>query len=461
MRILIAFVVFLSVPAYAKNFVAYLGGGGEPDGPKTIFDSGIPAFGKYVSSAEVELSLSFNGGHARTESKIASSFPGKTNTPFTGDAFKALIDRYENDIRSGKITPSDQLMLYIDTHGAEAMDGQKTHNIATSGAAISNFDRFDGPTTVSLDRLQTLSALAEQKGIKLAIIDVSCHSGASLPLANSKTCVIAATGPNLYGYAGYSTFSSDFVKNMRPGRNLEELFYDVRDNSSDTDFPMISSGAGKEVQDEIYPLLKRFLFDYEKNSPSKLQSDIINSLTTNSCSQEDQSLAELSSLLSAVEDVSHRNFKKLREAVSEYQALRHEIQDRLRGMVLNPALSESRQFCSNGACISYTGKEVLAMDIEATIKLAREKASRTPSSAAFYQSWENALVQARSWKNELLSNPQVAGFPDFFKNYPNLEKRTEKLASRVSHEERKLYKEMVEEKGRTTQGPNPCRDFRI
>ncbi|MFL5785544.1 MAG: hypothetical protein ACJ76H_13090, partial [Bacteriovoracaceae bacterium] len=176
---------------------------------------------------------------------------------------------------------------------------------------------------------------------------------------------------------------------------------------------------------------------------------------------ENQSLSELESLLSAVEDISHSNFRKLREAVTEYQSLRHEIQESLRGMVLNPALTESRQFCSGGACISYTGKEVLAMDIEATIKLARESAIRTPSSAAFYQSWENSLIQARAWKNELLSNPAVSGYPDFFKNYPNLERRTEKLASRISHEERRLYKEMVDEKGRTTQGPNPCREFRL
>lgn len=462
MNILTLLVFLLSFPVLAKRHIAYIGGGGEPDGPGTIFDSEIGNFGNFIKRSEdVALTVSFNGGHPRTENKLTNIFPQAPNRPFTPEAFDALVTQYESDIQTGRITSADQLMLFINTHGAEQQPGQTTHTIATKGGAISNFDKFSGPSTASLDRLKTLTTLAESKGIKLAIIDVSCHSGASLPLANSKTCVITATGPSLYGYAGRSVFSAHFVKAMSPGKNLEEIFHDVRDNTALTDFPMISAGAGKGIQEEIYPLLTRFLLDYEKKSPSKLKADIIQSVTTNSCEQENETLASLITLLSNVENVTDENFRKLKEAVIEYQSFRTTMQNQLRAMLNHPSMKETRDACSEGVCFKYTGLEVLGMDIDAIIDVAKNAAIKNPSQANSMQRWQNALVQLKPWKAQLMSNPALAGYPDFFKNYPGIESQSEKLAKRVSKEERRLYREMYKARASHDQASNPCRDFTL
>lgn len=462
MKILTAFIVLLSFPLYARNHVAFIGGGGEPQGARTIFDADVGRFGDFIRRTPgTSLSVSFNGGHSRTEEKLSKSFPQNPNTPFTPQAFEALISRYESDIQSGRITSSDQLMVFIDSHGGEGQPGQSTHNIATTGGAIANYDTITGPRSVSLDRLQSLATLAESKGVKLAIVDVSCHSGATLPLANSKTCVISATGPRHYGFAGFRTFAHNFMSGMRPGRNLEEIFHDTRDNSADTDFPMISSGAGREIQDEIYPLLTRFLYDYEKSSPSKLAGNIVSSITSRSCEQEDEQLASLITLLSDVEASTNENFRRLRETVVEYQALRTNMQRRLSGMLNHPAMTESRQVCHNVTCFRYTGREVLSMNIDTVVRVAREGGMRSPSQAAFYRSWENTVEQLRPWKAQLLANPALASYPQFFESYPGLERQSERLAKRVSREERRLYREMYEARAGNHQGPNPCRDFRI
>ncbi len=455
-------VVLLSFPVFARNHIAYMGGGGEPQGSNTIFDGDVNRFGDFVDRMpeDTNLSVTFNGGHSLTEGRLARKFPRTPNTPFTPAAFETLVTRYENDIREGRITSSDQLMLFIDTHGGENMAPQATHNVATSYGAIANFDQIAGARTVNLDRLQALTTLAESRGIRMAVVDVSCHSGASLPLANSTTCVISATGPRHYGFAGAGTFSSHFIRKMRPGRNLDQIFHDVRDNTSDTDFPMISSPVGRDIQNEIYPLLTRFLYDYERMGASKLSNDIIKSITTNSCEQENQSLATLINLLNDVERVTNEDFRRLRDLVSEYQALRTNLQTQIKGMLNNPALSESRQVCHNSNCFPYTGREVIAMDIDATIAVARRAGTQTPSSAAFYQNWENTLNQLKPWKAQLLANPAVGGFPNFFHNYPSLERQTEGLARRISREERRLYREMAQSRAADPR-PNPCRDFRL
>jgi hypothetical protein len=463
MRILTCLLAFFSLPLFAANHIAFIGGGGEPVGDRTIFDADVNRFGSFMKRMpeDTSLSVSFNGGHSRTESRLANNFPATSSTPFTPGNYEAMISRYEKDIREGRITSSDQLMLYINTHGAEAIPGQSTHSIATTGGAVANYDNLSGARTVSLDRLRSLTTLAETRGIKLAIIDVSCHSGSTLSLANSKTCVITASGPRHYGFVGTGSFSANFINRMRPGRTLDQVFHEVRDDSADTDFPMISSPAGREVQDQIYPLLTRFLFDYERNNPSKLRVDIIDSITKNTCEQEDESLAQLIALLSQVENATNENFRGLREAVSEYQILRSNMQNQIRGMLTNPALTETRQVCHGGQCFSYTGREVIAMDIPGAIRAAKTAEINSPEFATFYQNWAKTLNQLTPWKAQLQANPTVSGFTNYFDNYPSLERKSEGLAARISREERRLYREMYNEARANDQRPNPCQDFRL
>src|SRR5690606_31490044 len=112
---------------------------------------------------------------------------------------------------------------------AEPTPSSRTHQISAGGRAT-NLLSLAGGSRVNLDRLENLARMAQEKNIKLAILDFSCHSGASLSLANSSTCVIAATGPHSFAYGGASsaTFSNAFVNRMAPGKNLEEIYLEAR-----------------------------------------------------------------------------------------------------------------------------------------------------------------------------------------------------------------------------------------
>lgn len=54
----------------------------------------------------------------------------------------------------------DQLMIYIDSHGAEKSKNLKTHAIATAGESSSNLTTLEGSTIVDLDQLEILKKLA-------------------------------------------------------------------------------------------------------------------------------------------------------------------------------------------------------------------------------------------------------------------------------------------------------------
>ena len=71
MRILTCLLAFFSLPLFAANHIAFIGGGGGPVGDRTIFDADVNRFGSFMKRMpeDTSLSVSFNGGHSRTESR--------------------------------------------------------------------------------------------------------------------------------------------------------------------------------------------------------------------------------------------------------------------------------------------------------------------------------------------------------------------------------------------------------
>lgn len=55
----------------SKQFY-FLGGGGEPQGDTTIFDGEVKRVGSFINSSGWNSTVSFNGGHAKTEDLIKS-----------------------------------------------------------------------------------------------------------------------------------------------------------------------------------------------------------------------------------------------------------------------------------------------------------------------------------------------------------------------------------------------------
>ena len=251
----------LALPLRAENYLSYLGGGGEPKASTTtMFDDNLKDLNTFSSeNKNWNLELKFNGGHTATEALMSSGFQSASaKKPFEKSSLKETIESYTREINSGKIKSGDQLLVMINSHGGAATDASKSHLI-TAGAVegVLNTQTLAGATgVVNLDQLQDLITLANTKGIKLGIIDFSCHSGNSLKLANEKTCVISAAGPEHFSF---TVFASDFTKNMKAGKSLEQIFLETRLSTADTSYPMISTAAGQEINAKLYPKLSPYL----------------------------------------------------------------------------------------------------------------------------------------------------------------------------------------------------------
>lgn len=237
--LIISFAFFPQI-LWAKNTFILLGAGGERDSSKssTLFDQNLIELKPSLENSNWESSVAFNGGHSDT-TKILDGISGLRNKDvFSLTTYKDYLNKIKEEILSGKIKESEQLLIYIDSHGAIRNKGanQISHSISTTDN-----------TQANLDDLQEIINLAEQKNIHLAITDMSCHSGSLLNLKfnNQKTCLISATGEKNFGY---SAFAENFSREIANGQNFEEAFMNARMKELGRAYPMINSGEGLEVQ---------------------------------------------------------------------------------------------------------------------------------------------------------------------------------------------------------------------
>ncbi len=233
-----------------------LGGGGDPVGDKTIFDSSLQELFNKRSELNLKTKVVFNGNHRETENIITRA-TGAPVKPFTEENYNNIVKEYIRKIESGEIKSGEKLLVYMDTHGGEKADGVNTHSIAMGGTPIKDFSRIDGGKGKSMDVLAKLAEVAKAKDIKLAIMDFSCHSGNSLALANSNTCVISSSGPNHFGYTGFASY---MIAAMKPGKSIEDAFLEARKRETMPSFPMISTEAGKRISSDLYKELSPYLF---------------------------------------------------------------------------------------------------------------------------------------------------------------------------------------------------------
>lgn len=485
MRSFSLLLLLLSGLAQAQDrHMVIMGGGGEPDSLETtIFDGEMRTLGNFLRSNESwSPQISFNGGHDRTEEIIRNGVGrrGVQNTQFTQEQFDRMITQYENKIRNGEINSGDQLLVYISTHGAMRIetpnkDGnvEVSHSISATGASASDLNTLRDAKLVSLDRIQNLITLANSRGVKLGILDFSCHSGNALALQNPQTCIISASGPMHFGY---NTWGDRFAGNMRRGRSLEDVYLRTFVRRDETAFPMISTEAGNSIQEEIYELITPYLYSYNSDSnKDKLAKLLDKQVTQNQCVEADENFRRLISLTQDMERTLEEerrdapSFDRLRDAVTEY----HNLQNQIRNDLLNynlPSLEASKNnFCQRplfnnhpqNVCLEWSDKEVLMTDIDAEI--TRMQNALAGATAGWPQIWHQAYIQnlqlAKTRKAQLLLNEDNRNYANYFKNFPNLQNRTWNQAMNVSREIQKIYPELYRERSRNFTGPNPCRDF--
>ena len=467
---------------HAKNFMTFMGGGGEPKGDDTIFDTQVEAMGAFNNQADWDTQVSFNGGHRETEIKIVKGFRKKdiTNTPFTEQSYNKIIQDYEDKIRNGTIRTGDQILLMISTHGVKKInESELTHQISVKGGAVQNFDTGEGSRIVSLDKLKNLTTLAEKNGIKLGIVDLSCHSGNTLPLQNSHTCVISATGPDHYGYAGTNTttYTNQFISNMKKGSSLEEVYLKAREGFGDLSFPMISTPVGNKLNDLLYDPLTPYLYSYNPKY-DKFSEYLKAEAEKGEACQMPQERQELVNLISQFQKIKKynkdieyfsSNAKLFQEAVDKYYNFLNKLRTdyaSIKGPDKNAPKEIFESVVTDGIGKSdpkwvYSQEEILAYNVEQMKKYYQDKINASTGFAKLSAQGPLAnVLKIEARQKELMKqNPDFAKKKTFFEQMPMLERESDKLAREVAFQAKNFYQAYYKNAAAADKAPNPCKDF--
>lgn len=476
---LLMVLTFLSTTSFAKDVIIMIGGGGEPKGAKeTQFDSSMEQVGDFYkdNSDKYDATVNFNGGHEKTESKIQKSYKGaQILNNFTAANYNKVIDDTINKLNANQIPAGAKILLFIDSHGSEKST-EATHSISTANSAMANMNS-GGAGMVSLDKIKTLSTLAEKKGVRMGIIDGSCHAGNSLSLSNSKTCVIAASGPNHYSY---SDFAAIYAKNMKKGKNLEQIFFEATDENAGKGFPMISSPAGMEVQDAIYPYLTPYMYyhdEYRGMALDKIDKYMKKTYSAQLMCEREEQFSKLLAIVKLVEDVSKVNnviqpvdLGDLKEKLAKYKKTQDEYFKKLSQLDLSTFDKKEvvTTAAYKGSSNSYTHKELLSTNYEFLIKIKGEalldknltdkKRDQARDLVEFYRA-------CQATKERIIrDNPQYKSQEAIIAGLKDDDKVGFSVASEIMKESRKAYntyykiRESELLKNRSA-APNPCKDF--
>lgn len=476
----VIFLLLLFVPMTAMSqskTLLVLGGGGDPkvkpDGTKnnsTIFDESLENLSEYTKkSGRWKIQGAFNGGHEKTEAIVSLGLGLSGNTQFSAANFEKQIADLEMQIKSKKITRGSQVLITLLAHGAIANENEQTHGIATSDGVVTNFTKIDS-TTVSLDRLQSLVKLAEAEGIKLGILDMSCHSGNAIKLSGPNTCVVSATGPQHFGYIQGPSFISQFMRGVKPGRNLEDVYLEARRTSDSIDFPLISTSAGKELEKKFYNHLSPYLYFSEAKESEKLRTYLEEDMASGQyCVADEKFLSliiEAEKLVTALSpQVEKDAVTELRSALKDYHAYQNELRKGMESYGFQLPRKNLTECAPVGKstekyCNSYVLENLLTSDFNRALETADTliKFAKSPRDREMEIAKKQVILQFMKRKAEFVrSNPKFTARAEFWKTLPEKEKKTEALAGRVAKAHRKLYDHLYRKSAAS--GPNPCRDF--
>nr|BFD57987.1 hypothetical protein CKG001_00940 [Bdellovibrio sp. CKG001] len=434
-----ALMVFLADAAWAKKEILVLGGGGEPEGATTIFDETLKNLGTFSKSAGWKPTVVFNGGHKTTEA-LAKQAGGGKNIPATTDNLNKQIELFKQKIQKGELKKGDQLMISVATHGLEAAPPFETHAVSSKNG------------TFNMDRLKALRDLAEKKGVKLAIMDFSCHSGATLKLGTDKTCVISAASSNV----GYNTTGSSIAGNLRAGGNLEYAFLGARSSPAGLSpgTPQISTEAGRKTYQATAflsdSMRERSSLDTWAEKGKKAEACNLTNASYVKLARELKDIKESYGRLSGIRalaglpDVDQAK-AQLQQAIKTYESARnqalaaHRAQSKYDQEVCFE-LVPKMNYCGTMTQFDFGYEEV------------KKQAASNPSPAikAELRAYEKFVKREdfKKWK---------AAAASYAKQADDLYWKAEK----VGHAERKIYEALYAHYSKESKAPNPCRDFKL
>jgi hypothetical protein len=455
-----------------------MGGSGDPAGTSTIFDTNLKNLGTNLQTSNWKYQISFNGGHADTESIMRNQFGNSVapSTPFTDANYNKMIADYKKKILSGEITSSDQLMLVIDSHGAEQGYDEKTHSIAVTNPDAApteklDYNKLSGSPTVNLDALEELVKLTNAKGIKLAIIDMSCHAGNTLALKKNapNTCIVTASGPVHYSFAGEGTFSNNFWKKLKPGVNLEDAFLQARLESTDPSFPMISTNENDQITNEVYNTLTPYLY-YVTPKVDKLTPYIKTSSNDQVICRRDADFSALISKINQLQQAANGyNGDELKNLLILYKYTQDKMLAKIKA-VGGPEAEKVEKFeapldaktrkLTEPFSISMTMKELARMTPIDTVNYMQERynTEKNPKEKA------KNLASLNTWKlvkaRYLEVTKQYPGLLKYNSEVSNMVKEMNNnfmTAQKIAAEEKKFYNSLYMKK--KSNSNDPCRQI--
>jgi hypothetical protein len=433
--------LIFSQPAFADpahRYALVLGGGGDPPGPSTIFDSEFITLADRLNKAHYQSTVFFDGGHALSEKEASAAF-GKKVAPFTAFDAKKAIAGFIQDIHSKKIHAGDQLLITIDTHGAPG-EPNGFHKVATSGAQDFN-----------VGSLQTLRDAAEKAGVKLAIVDMSCYSGTSLKLATPATCVLTSAPEN---QEGFTAAPQALYSAIVPGVSLENIFLTGRNSSTDAGYPEISTPQGqaaKEALDVLHTGIEIFAKKPLFESDQELKCE-------NSASpQFQEKLETLWKALPSVYGVSQESVDELIREVANYKQIRAQsIEDMhyLRTELKIDNVSVPLEVICNIDQAEKNFKHLLQGNLP--VKL-RARVTKILSFVPQLRAKRDELLKTDDHFRRVSEDQQAEGEGNSLR--PQKVDRLAEAAIDISISERTAYDAVYRQTSDT--GANPCRDFKF
>jgi len=462
--------------------VVWLGGGGDPPTlPTTIFDTTLKNLAGAKERAGLKIDMAFDGGHGETQKIIANEVK-VSNKDFNAKNYEDMISKYLAKIKSGEIKKGEQLIVVMDTHGGDntpkrsGAEPHKTHSLALTGGGISDYTKISGDKSSSMDVMLELSKAAKDYGVKLGIIDLSCHSGHSINLANENTCVITSTGPNHFAY---TSFANEFAKQIDKGKSLEEVFLDTRKNTSDASYPMISNKAGRILNDRYYSAFSDYLQYKHDDNADKLTPLVFDlAMDNNLCKRED-SFSMLIKEIERFEKISgplksiYSGEERLLEELKSYKKIQDELVLKIKKMGFDKTSKKEKITFSiklkNGKIKTesedISWDSIISMYPTNSIPYFEDLAKK----AETRKEREGHLLTAEKFKQIDKKRSEI------YRDYPGLKNKSEilsdiskmqadliKKAGLVSQLSRKFYDfKYLEEKRRTKDNFDPCSSIKF
>jgi hypothetical protein len=277
--------------SFAKNELLVLGGGGEPDGPTTIFDDSFQIFADIAKTHQQTWNSKFliQKKHEKL-SNIVKELPSNEFNPENSEReIKSLIEKMKT------MQPGESVSVVILTHGlpAKVDNPTQTHLIsASSSDKIRSMIR----ESVNLDLLIDVAKVAKEKSLKLAIVDNSCYSGSTQNLSKladfKDICILSGSSKNT---PNLTSFMTNLSEKLKSSHNFEEAFLDARSMKASSGYninqqilpvepmtPEISGPVAEFLRQNFFPELIQYVSGASDrmDSTSKIQLSKVSNLTS-------------------------------------------------------------------------------------------------------------------------------------------------------------------------------------